>query len=111
MIGFVCSHPAFVPLLDAPSSTLPAGARDRIRVVLQSLLAVLLPALRMPARARCAEIILNLNKALMGSYGRAAARDRRWIADEYRILLRGYLASQFARLPKSAARRPQAEAG
>ena len=111
MIGFVRGHPAFVPLLDAPSSTIPTGARDRVRVILESLLAVLHPGLRPPATTRCAEVILNLNKALMGMYGRAAAADRRWIAAEYRVLLRAYLASQFARHPRppAARRRVRAE--
>jgi AcrR family transcriptional regulator len=97
MVGFVRGHPAFVHLLDAPSSTIPAGARDRLRKLLESLLAVLQPGLRATARRRIAEVILNLNKALMGMYARAAAKDRNWITAEYRAVLRAWLATHVAR--------------
>ncbi|HLQ37812.1 MAG TPA: TetR/AcrR family transcriptional regulator [Planctomycetota bacterium] len=96
MTEFVRGHPAFVPLLDAPSSTIPVGARDRLRQLLETLLSALDPGIGSPARTRCAEVILHLNKALMGLFARSAARDRAWIMAEYRVLLRGYLASHVA---------------
>lgn len=101
MTAFVASHPAFLPLLDAPPSTLPTGARDHLRGLLADLLKVLEPAPTAAVRRRCAFVILGVNKALMGLYAEAPPRDRKWLAEAYRTVLHGYLAAQ---LPKTTRR-------
>jgi AcrR family transcriptional regulator len=93
MAAFVASHPAFLPLLDAPPSTLPPGARDRLRGLLAELLRVLEPRPSPVGRRQCAIVILGVNKALMGLYAEASARDRTWIKKDYGTLLRSYLSA------------------
>jgi AcrR family transcriptional regulator len=96
-IAFVRTHPAFLPLLDAPSSTLPVGPRNRLRKQLLALLRDLEPRLPPLAAARHAEVVLNLNKALMSLYARSGADDRRWIADEFRAVVHAYLEARVLR--------------
>jgi AcrR family transcriptional regulator len=93
-IEFVRTHPAFLPLLDAPSTTLPLGPRNRLRRHLERLLRALAPGLAAATAARCAEVVLHLNKALMGLYAAARPRDRKWIGDHYRALVHAYLQAQ-----------------
>ncbi len=108
MVVFEREHPAFLPLLDAPSSTLPTGPRHRLRTRLEGMLRSLHPSLRKGDEARIAEYILQVNKATMGHYARSAPEERRWIHHEYRALLFGLLSRQFsAPAPK---RRPIARA-
>lgn len=104
MIRFVENHPAFLPLLDAPSSTEPTGARKRLRATLSSVLIDHQP--RLPGRdaGRMAEVILRINKALMGEFARAAPLNREWLAAEYRRLLRGYLEPRLGSPTKRAPR-------
>jgi AcrR family transcriptional regulator len=97
VIAFVQTHPAFLPLLDAPSSTLPVGPRNRLRKQLEALLRGLEPRLPPLAAVRHAEVVLTLNKALMSLYARSGAEDRRWVADEFRTVLRAYLEARVLR--------------
>jgi AcrR family transcriptional regulator len=106
MTGFVDQHPAFLPLLDAPSSTVPSGARSSLRLQMSRILVTLHPMLRPVEADRIAEAVLNINKAMMGLFARSAPKDRAWITVEYRAVLGAYLSSRPApRPPGPAARR------
>lgn len=104
MAAFVAGHPAFLPLLDAPPSTLPTGARDRLRGLLAELLSVLDPRPSPATRRQCAIVILGVNKALMGLYAEASVRDRSWIKREYGTLLRSYLSAHIRTKTKKSRR-------
>jgi AcrR family transcriptional regulator len=101
-LKFVRSHPAFLSLLDAPSSTLPVGPRNQLRTCLQQLLLLLRPNLQPVAAQRHAEVLLNLNKALMSLYATARRSDRRWVAAEFRAAVLGYLQQSLASTPDRA---------
>ena len=102
MVVFEREHPAFLPLLDAPSSTLPTGPRHRLRTRLEGMLRSLHPSLRKGDEARIAEYILQLNRATLGHYARSTPEERRWIFDQYRAILLGFLSRQFTEpAPKS----------
>lgn len=92
MVEFVRGHPAFLPLQDAPSSTQPVGPRNRLMMRLAWLLRDLGPGLGEAEGARLAEIVMTLNKSLMGMYARRPGAEGRWIVDEYRALLGEMLA-------------------
>src|SRR5262249_32174425 len=94
MIAFVRTHPAFLPLLDAPSSTVPLGPRNRLRELVAELLGLLAPGLARDDAERCAEVVLNVNNALMQLYALASAQDRRWIGDDYRTVVHECLAAR-----------------
>jgi AcrR family transcriptional regulator len=106
MIEFVNNHPAFLPLLDAPSSTLPSGPRDRLRKRLEGMLLLLHPRLAAPTVSRIAEMTLNINKTFLTMYAKSEPRERGWIVKEYRALLQTYLARHLprGRLPPRSAR-------
>lgn len=91
MLVFVDDHPAFLPLLDAPSSTRPIGPRHRLRTRLEEMLASIQPRHSAESHERTAEMVLNLNRALLDMYGRSGAEDREWIVVEYRAILGDYL--------------------
>lgn len=94
MIIFVDDHPAFLPLLDAPSSTQPVGARNRLRQQMERMLGELWPRRDGRELARIAEVVLNINKTMMGLYAAARADDRAWIVAEYSGMLGAYLTRQ-----------------
>ena len=108
MIMFIDGHPAFLPLLDAPSSTQPVGPRNRLRARLEQMLLALQPGLPSAAAPRIAETVLNINKALMGMCARAQPGERRRIIREYRSVLKGYLTGRLAETGTAArAKRPR----
>ena len=57
---------------------------------MEKMLVSLQPGLKAGNAARMAEVVLNINKALMGLYARSAVEDRAWIIEEYRTLLHEY---------------------
>jgi AcrR family transcriptional regulator len=109
MVEFVRTHRAFVPLLDAPSGTTPVGARNRLRELLEALLSGIAPQLAPAARTRCAEVMLHVNKALMGLFASSPPRERDWILAEYRRVLLGYLQRRIA--PRGTARHRRRRTG
>lgn len=118
MIVFVDDHPAFLPLLDAPSSTQPVGARNRLRQKMEALLAALCPERDAAVLTRMAEVILSINKTMMGLYARSRGTDRAWIASEYAGMLEAYLGRVAVSLetkqrkrPSRTGKRPASEAG
>lgn len=104
MLRFVHEHPAFVSLLDAPSTTLPTGPRNRLRKLLESLLILHRPRLNRVEATRISETVLNINKSLMGLYARSSPTARGWVAEEYRAVLQQYLGGRLADGRKPATR-------
>jgi AcrR family transcriptional regulator len=96
MIDFIGEHPAFLPLLDAPSSTLPVGPRNRLRKQMEVVLKVLRPRMTDADAEGVAEVVLNINKSMMGLYARAATSEHKRIAVEYRTVLSAYLGQRLA---------------
>lgn len=96
MVRFVDEHPAFLPLLDAPSSTLPVGPRNRLRKQMERLLLAIQPALPSGNEALIAEMVLTVNKALLGLYARSPVDTRSWILTDYRVLLSAFLSSKLS---------------
>lgn len=108
MVRFVHEHPAFLPLLDAPSTTQPTGPRNRLRKLLESLLTSHRPALNPRSAERIAEVVLNMNKTMMGLYARSTPADRKWVAEEYAAVLREYLGHRLpSRAPARKTTRPR----
>jgi hypothetical protein len=97
MIAFVEGHPAFLPLLDAPSSTLPVQSRLRLKRFLKSLLRSLGTQHRDADLELAAETVLQINKAMMGVYARSSPTERSRVAAEYRFVLTHYLSARFGR--------------
>jgi len=97
MVKFVDEHPAFLPLLDAPSSTLPVGPRHRLRGQLEGMLRVLQPRLGAEVEPQVAETILHLNRAMLGLYARSAAEERVWVVREYRGIMQDYMGRRLSR--------------
>jgi AcrR family transcriptional regulator len=90
MIEFVDSHPAFLPLMDAPGSTQPIGARHALRRRLESILLLLKPGLPPVGASRMAEVVLSINRVFLTLYARVPPGEKRWVVGEYRALLLDY---------------------
>ncbi len=90
-VDFVGGHPAFLPLLDAPSTT----RNPSIRKVLRELLArmfLLQKASLSPIKAlRIATVTLQLIKAMNELYAESDATAREPIVQEFKLVLRCYL--------------------
>ncbi len=91
-IGFVESHPAFLSLLDAPSSTrTPAAIRTVLRERVAALLGAIRPRLSKATASRLATVTLQIMKTLNQLYAEAPAREKRAIVREFKVLLLSYL--------------------
>jgi AcrR family transcriptional regulator len=87
MVEFVRGHPAFLALQDAPTSTQPVGPRNRLIGRLAEMFRTMQPRLNEAESLHLSELVLMLNKTLMGMYARAKVDDGEWIVAEYRSLL------------------------
>lgn len=94
-VRFVESHPAFLQLLDAPSSTRsPLALRQTLRERLASCLAAVQPRLSKNKAMRLAAVTLQMVKGLNQLYAEASEPHRRQFVTEYRIALTSYLTVQ-----------------
>jgi AcrR family transcriptional regulator len=94
MVGFVQSHPAFLPLLEAPSTTRIPAARERHRQWIAQLLLAHSPRLP-PAKAiTIATVVSQINRGMMGLYAQSEPDDRQWIVEEFNTILSTYLTSR-----------------
>jgi hypothetical protein len=97
-IDFVETHPAFLPLLDAPLSTRsPESLRYTIRLRLAGCFAAIRPGLHRPKLLRLATVTLQLVKGLNQLYAEAAAEERGHLVREYRVAITCYLAARLGR--------------
>jgi AcrR family transcriptional regulator len=92
MVHFVEGHPAFLALMDAPSSTQPIGPRHRLRKRLEGMFLILHPGASDESVARLAETTMNINKTFLTMYARAERPERDWIVEEYQGVVRALLA-------------------
>lgn len=91
-LHFVESRPAFLPLLDAPSSTRsPLSLRRRLRSRLARCFGAVHPGLQRARALRFAAVTLQMMKGLNQLYGEASPPEKRHLVCEYRIALSGYL--------------------
>ena len=94
-VAFVESHPAFIPLLDAPSNTRsPASLRATLRERLARCLVSVSPGASPAKCLRLAAVTLQLLKGLNQLYAEAASPDRRSLVREYRIALSCWLSAR-----------------
>ena|SRR5665213_533204 len=94
MVDFLQSHPAFLPLLEAPSTTRLPAARERHRQWIGRLLLAHSPRLPRARALQVATVVMQINRAMMGLYAQANPDDRPWIVEEFNALLNGYLTSR-----------------
>ena len=109
MVAFVEGHPAFLPLLDAPVSTRPVGPRNQLRHLLAEKLRAVAPDATPDELERLAELVMELNRAMMGYFARKPAGERAWVLGSYRGLLLELLhahAGRPRRIERPPARRP-----
>lgn len=92
MAGFVDTHPAFLPLLDAPSSTKPVEPRHRVSLVISAKVAWVVPHSDRAAQEQLGELVLELNRGVMGMYARKRGAQRDWVLESFRTLLKALLA-------------------
>jgi len=96
MVEFVRSHPAFLPLSEAPPKTRIPAARERHRLSIVSLLRSHSPRLSQNKAMTIATVVMQINRGMMALYAQAEAEDRGWIIEEFNAVLNAYLQ---ARLP------------
>ena len=96
MVEFVQSHPAFLPLSEAPPKTRIPAARERHRLSIMSLLRSHSPRLSQNKAMTIATVVMQINRGMMALYAQAEAEDRGWIIEEFNAVLNAYLQ---ARLP------------
>ena len=91
-IAFVDHHPAFLPLLDAPSSTRNPPIRKRLIELLARLFARQKPRLSKVKAARLAMVTLHIMKALSSAYAEVHAKEERTrLVREFKAVLLRYL--------------------
>ena len=91
-LQFIEVHPAFLPLLEAPSSTRsPLSLRRTLRTRLSQCLGGVAPGIDRPKALRCATVTLEMLKGLSHLYGEVPPPERRQVVCEYRIALSSYL--------------------
>ena len=95
MVGFVDGHPAFLSLNDVPPSACNSGMRERLRERLAQVLVSHRPKLKRETAVRIADVILHVNKSLMNRYASANPPERKWIMEEFKAVLTGYLKLRF----------------
>ncbi len=94
-VDFVESHPAFLPLLDAPSSTRsPASLRETLRLRLAACIIAVHPRVNVTSVKRIAAVTLQLLKGLNQLYAGDSPRSSRQYVREYRIALAAYLTAR-----------------
>lgn len=96
MVEFVQSHPAFLSLSEAPSTTRIPAARERHRQSIVRLLRSHSPRLSHNKAMTIATVVMQINRGMMGLYAQAGPEDRPWIIEEFNAVLNQYLD---ARLP------------
>jgi AcrR family transcriptional regulator len=90
-VEFVAAHPAFLALLDAPSTTRNPSIRRVLRQTLARIFRLQKPSLS-PAKAlRIATVTLQLIKGMNQLYAESAAALREALVQDFKIVLRCYL--------------------
>lgn len=93
-IEFVGEHPAFLALLDAPSSTRDPSIRKLLRKLLARLFLLQKPSVSSAKALRMASVTLQLIKGMNQLYAESKRAAKQPMVQEFRMLLRCYLASR-----------------
>jgi AcrR family transcriptional regulator len=94
-VGFIESHPAFLALLDAPSSTRsPASLRLALREKLAACFTSLYPGLSKRKALRLAAVTLQLLRGLNQLYAESSPAEQRQYVREYKLALSYWLAAR-----------------
>jgi AcrR family transcriptional regulator len=91
MVEFVQSHPAFLPLSEAPPKTRIPAARERHRQSIMRLLRSHSPRLSQSKAMTIATVVMQINRGMMALYALAETEDRAWIIEEFNSVLNAYL--------------------
>jgi AcrR family transcriptional regulator len=90
-VTFVNTHSAFLALLDAPSSTYLPDITKSLQVRLTQIILQHKRGMQKSSAAKKAATILQICKVMMGLYARADKKDRKWVVEEFKSLLKAYL--------------------
>ena len=94
MVEFVRSHPAFLPLSEAPAKTRIPAARERHRQSIVRLLRSHSPRLPRNKAMTIATVVMQINRGMMALYAQAGTEDRPWIIEEFNAVLNAYLGTR-----------------
>ena len=90
-IHFVDSHPAFLALLDAPSSTRRPASRNPLRERFAGFFLAQQPRIAKPKAMQLAMVTMHIMKALNQLYTELAPAERRSFIQEFKLVLYSYL--------------------
>lgn len=94
-VCFVESHPAFIPLLDAPSETRsPASIRNILKERIAQFFIARKRRLSRQKALRLATVTLQILRGLNQLYAEAQPEERRHFIHEFKVVLLCYLTSQ-----------------
>ena len=94
-IAFVESHPAFVPLLDAPAETRsPASIRNMLQERVSQFFMARKRRLSKQKALRLATVTLQILRGLNQLYAEAQPGERQYLIHEFKVVLLCYLTSQ-----------------
>jgi AcrR family transcriptional regulator len=94
-LEIVKAHPALLALLDVPPGTITSKWREVIRKRMAAVLIAHKPRLSQPAALRIAGVVQQVSRGLLMLYGRTDADQKAFIVEEFKCVLKGYLASKF----------------
>jgi AcrR family transcriptional regulator len=95
MVRFMESHPAYMPLLSAPSKyKRDSVARNRLRELFAGVFREKRPGLTGAEAFRVANVTLQVVKGMNPMYAESDLEERRELLEEYKRVLRAYLGSR-----------------
>lgn len=97
-VSFVETHPAFLPLLDAPGNTrIPAAIRHALRARFAGFFVCANPRMSKIKADRLATVTLQILRGLAQIYAEAPARERAHFVREFKVLFCSYLGLRLRR--------------
>jgi len=91
MVEFGRRHPAFLNLVEAPSTTRLPEARERHRQWIARLLRAHSPQVSAAKSVSIATVVMQLNRAMLALYAQSPPEQRQWVVEEANIVLSAYL--------------------
>jgi AcrR family transcriptional regulator len=93
-IEFIGGHPAFLALLDAPSSTRNPSIRKLLRQILARIFLLQKPSMSAPKALRIATVTLQVIKGMNQLYAESDTALREPLVQEFKTALKCYLTSR-----------------